>query len=122
MNRKLVKVQLGPHRFAKMYEEDAIKRGLLKKQAPAANKMVAPHENKMIAPQEEKREAPEFEKEQWDDFTEIHGVGKATADLLREHGVHYFDELLYAQIDFVNPKAKQALELWRKKLLPSASE
>ena len=118
MIRKLVKVQLGPHRFAKMYEDDAIKRGLLKKKAPTANKMVAPQENKMVTPPEDKREAPEFEKAQWDDFTEIHGVGKATAELLQEHGVHYFDELLYAQIEFVNPKAKQAIEEWRKNLIP----
>lgn len=117
MIRKLVKVQLGPHRFAKMYEDDAIKRGLLKKQAPAANKMITPQENKMITPTEEKREAPEFEKAQWDDFTEIHGVGKATAESLQSHGVHYFDELLYAQIDYVNPKAKQAIEFWRKNLV-----
>lgn len=121
MTGKLIKVQIGPNRFVKMFEKDAIAKGLLKKQVPAANKMVAPKENKMVVPQEEKREAPEFEKAQWDDFSEIHGVGQATADLLHERGVHYFDELLYAQIDFVNPKAKQSIELWRKKLNKEAA-
>lgn len=43
----LIKVQIGPGRFVKMYERDAIARGLVKKERPQV-------ENKMMAPEEEK--------------------------------------------------------------------
>ena len=43
----LIKVQIGPGRFVKMYERDAIARGLVKKERPQV-------ENKMMVPDEEK--------------------------------------------------------------------
>jgi len=43
----LIKVQIGPGRFVKMYERDAIARGLVKKERPQV-------ENKMMVPEEEK--------------------------------------------------------------------
>ena len=43
----LIKVQIGPGRFVKMYERDAIARGLVKKERPqAVNKMMVPDEEK----------------------------------------------------------------------------
>lgn len=43
----LIKVQIGPGRFVKMYERDAIARGLVKKERPqAVNKMLVPDEEK----------------------------------------------------------------------------
>ena len=43
----LIKVQIGPGRFVKMYERDAIARGLVKKERPQV-------ENKMMVPDGEK--------------------------------------------------------------------
>ena len=47
----LIKVQIGPGRFVKMYERDAIARGLVKKERPqAVNKMLVPDEEKGPTP------------------------------------------------------------------------
>jgi len=115
MNRgPLVKVQLSPGRWVKMYEKDAIEKGLLIKQRKQS-------ENKMIQPQEEKKIEPVLEKAEWDDFTEIHGVGKATDEQLHAHGVHIYDQLLNAPIEYLNPKAKQAIKDWRENLTGEVS-
>jgi predicted flap endonuclease-1-like 5' DNA nuclease len=96
----LVKVRIGPNRYAKMYQKDAIERGLVKSIKPVENKMILPAENKA----------------DWEDFTDIPGIGKASNDLLHEHGVHSYEDLLRADISYLNGKSKAAVEAWREAL------
>ena len=113
MNKgKLVNIQISPGRFVKMYEADAIARGLLKAKPQAPNKMRVPGQNK-TAP-EEKLEMPVEEKPPADDFTTIPGVGPATARALVTHGVTSFDQLRSAgKLDYLSSKTMQAIEAWR---------
>ena len=59
----LIKVQIGPGRFVKMYERDAIARGLVKKERPQVeNKMMVPEEDKST-PSPSSRPSPTGEEE-----------------------------------------------------------
>jgi predicted flap endonuclease-1-like 5' DNA nuclease len=104
----LVKVEIGPGQFRKMYRSDAERLGLIKAQAPAPNKMQLPAENKAPEPEPEQESAPE------DDFTAIPGVGKAAARALAAHGVATFDDLRAAgELDYLSEKVNQAIAEWR---------
>jgi len=78
-----------------------------------------PKDDKMRRPQEDKREKPKEDKTAEekallaDDFTELSGVGEATAEALREHGIETFEELMTADLGFLNTRARQAVEAWR---------
>lgn len=90
---KLVRVEIEPGRFVKMYPKDAAKLGYKKREAP---------ENKMLAPEENK-----------DDFTTIEGIGAATAHKLWEAGYLTFDDLWNADVEELPARAGNAVEEWR---------
>lgn len=111
---KLIAVELAPGRFVKMYEQDAIDRGLIKAKPQAKNKMRVPKENKApaVPAVEEESEAPEAAAP--DDFTQIAGVGQATARALVAHGITTFAQLREAvELAYLNTRTNQAIEAWR---------
>lgn len=113
MNKgKLINIDLGKGRFVKMYEADAIARGLLKAKPQAPNKMRVPGQNK--ATPEEKPEAPPEEKPPADDFSTIAGIGKATAKALAVHGIITFEQLRSAgTLVYLGDKMNKVIESWR---------
>jgi predicted flap endonuclease-1-like 5' DNA nuclease len=93
----LVRVQIGPHSYVKQRPQK---------------------EDKMRRPQDDKRKKPKEDKgeetaQPADDFTELPGVGEATAETLQEHGLHTFDELMQADLSFLSARAREAVEAWR---------
>jgi len=107
----LVKVLIGRGQYVKMYEADAIAKGLLPSKAkpPADNKMRLPTENKSTPPETELENTPPA-----DDFTTIAGVGPATARALMANGINSFEQLRQAgALGYVTPKTMQAIEAWR---------
>lgn len=125
----LIKVQLGPHRYAKMYEMDAIEKGLIPKPgrlpSDKGEKSRSQAENKMIKPEENKGEIGQEktvpDRVEWEDFTEIQGIGRASCSALYDNGVHTWEDLLDADVSFLNPKARAAVVAWRETLTPSSS-
>lgn len=120
----LVRVELQPGRYAKMYKQDAIEQGLIEpdeeeaEQSSAGKKQRPPSQDKMRRPEKDKGQAPEPEDaappEPTDDFTEIDGVGPATARALAAHGVETFDELREAgELDYLSASVNAAIEEWR---------
>lgn len=109
----LVKVQIGPGQYIKMYREDAIKAGHIKAQPPAQNKMRTPAADKAVEPPESVEEkTPEAPPA--DDFTAIDGVGPATARALVAHGITTFEQLKAAgELSYLAPKANEAIAAWR---------
>jgi len=108
----LVKVQIGRGQYVKMYEADAIAKGLLPSKAkpPADNKMRLSTENKSAPPETEVESTPPA-----DDFTTIAGVGPATARALVANGITTFEQLRQAgALGYVTPKTMQAIEAWRR--------
>ncbi|MFO7743385.1 MAG: helix-hairpin-helix domain-containing protein [Anaerolineae bacterium] len=89
---KLVRVEIEPGRFVKMYPKDVAKM----RQAPE-DKMRVPSENKAA-----------------DDFTEINRIGPATAEELREQGYRTFDDLREADLDDLPSRAQGPVEEWRE--------
>lgn len=123
LNRgRLVQVQIGPGRYAKMYEQDAIKQGLIQKvRKPAVdNKMVGLRAVKaevltVDAPAGEPQvEMPVPGEIIRDDFTEIEGIGRASRDALYAHGVNTFDDLLTADVSFLSAGARAVVDGWKK--------
>jgi predicted flap endonuclease-1-like 5' DNA nuclease len=114
----LVKVEISPGRYVKMYQHDAAARGLLQKEKPPVmNKMRSPEPStKEAAPQQE--ENLQQEEKEKDDFTEIEGIGEATCKALYEHGIQTFDDLLHAEdVSYLNSKAKAAIKAWREAMV-----
>lgn len=120
---KLVRVEMQPGRFVKMYEADAVAAGLIEAKAkPAAgNKMVRPEGNKTLAAEQGSpsttlrtgRGAEEKEKVV-DDFTTINGIGPASARALQARGITSFEALRQATaLDYLTPQARQAIEQWK---------
>ena len=117
---KLVRVQLQKGQFVKMYEADAIAKGLLppKAKPQAVNKMRTPPANKSVSAEPEQaqpeRAQPEAESAPVaDDFTTIPGIGKATARALVANGITTFEQLKAAgKLEYLSPKARQAIEDW----------
>jgi len=107
----LVRVQMGPGRYVKMYEADAIAKGLIpgKAKPQATNKMQTSSKNKAAAP-----EAQTEEKAPADDFTTISGIGPATARALAAHGITTFDQLKAAEeLAYLPAKARAGIDAWR---------
>jgi len=105
---KLIRVQIKPGRYVKMYEADAIAQGYIKAQPQAENKMRQPPGNK-VAPEE-----PPEEKPQADDFITIPGIGPATARALVSHGITTFEQLKSAgDLAYLTAKGRDAIEAWR---------
>lgn len=113
MNKgKLINIDLGKGRYVKMYEADAIARGLLKAKPQAPNKMRVPGKNK--AAPEEKPEAQVEVKPPADDFATIAGVGLATARALVTHGITSFEQLKAAgEQVYLTTRAREAIAVWR---------
>lgn len=107
---KLIRVELQPGRFVKMYEQDAIDQGLIT--APKQQKMKPAQENKMVQPAEVKtKPLPQSEP---DDFSEINGIGKATSRAIVANGLETFAALRAAgDLSFLTPSAQTAVEKWR---------
>jgi predicted flap endonuclease-1-like 5' DNA nuclease len=119
---KLIRVELQPGRFVKMYEADAAAQGLAavpdeggpaaKAQPPAQNKQRLPAQNKSAAAEDIPEEAA---VEEADDLTEIPGVGPATARALQANGIRTFAQLRSAgTLDYLTGPANEALAAWRK--------
>ena len=109
----LVNVSLGHGRYVKMHEQDAIEQGLLpgKSRPPEKNKLKVPEKDKAAEQPEEKAEE---KPDAADDFTEIQGVGPATARALNANGITTFEQLRGAEaLDFLPVKAVQAIDDWR---------
>jgi predicted flap endonuclease-1-like 5' DNA nuclease len=107
----LVKVEIGPGQYVKMYEADAIKQGHIKSKPAEKNKMLTPERDKAKEEAKPQYEPPKTS----DDFTEIAGVGPATARSLMAHGITTFQELIDAgDLDFVSPQTMKAIEEWRQ--------
>jgi hypothetical protein len=110
MNKgKLVRVELSPGRVVKMYEQDAIERGLIpapkeqkKRGRPKGSKILKPQGNKSL----ETKELPPT-----DDFTQIDGVGPATARALQARGIRTFEDLRNAgDLHFVSESIRKSIE------------
>ena len=126
----LVIVEIGPHKLVKMYESDAIARGLpyTKERRVSSNKMVTPTRTKTEEPSASK--APTKEEVQTitdeaisqpDNFTEIPGIGKSTAEELYDHNILFFDDLAgvdVSELEWLNTRAAKAIEDWQISLEP----
>jgi predicted flap endonuclease-1-like 5' DNA nuclease len=109
----LVKIKIGRGQFVKMYEADAIAKGLLPSKAKplTQNKMLDPTatQNKSAPTEPEAESTPPV-----DDFTTIQGVGPATARALVANGITSFEQLRQAgALAYVTPRTMQAIEAWR---------
>lgn len=114
----LVKVELQPGRFVKMYRDDAIAAGLLdapeKKRKKPADKMQKQAQDKsgVVVTQDRARPAPGVTTAA-DDFTQIPGIGAATAEELYERGFDTFEELRNADLAELPWRAQLAIGQWR---------
>lgn len=125
----LIKVEIYPGRYVKMYQADAEAQGLLKpseKAKPATgNKTLPPTGNKTLPPTADKTapagktaetDAPAHaDPAPVDDFTTIQGIGLASARALVARDITTFEQLRQAgQLEFLSPSARQAIEKWRQ--------
>ena len=112
-----VRVQIGPNRFVKMYEGDAIKKGYeYTKEKPKSR-------NKQLLPQETKSTQDVILQGEPDDFSEISGVGKSTRDELYKMGISTFDQLLNTEdLSGINALGMKAILEWKESLLPEEPE
>lgn len=121
----LVRVEVGPGRYAKMYRADVEKQGLADKvhpadkdklRRPAGDKVQPAAGDKLQPPAGDKVESPPAVPPavEPDDFTAIPGVGKATARALVGHGIKTFEQLKAAgTLAYLTPAAMKAIEDWR---------
>jgi predicted flap endonuclease-1-like 5' DNA nuclease len=110
----LVKIEVRPGQFVKMYEADAIAQGLLAaKTKPASRDKARPAtSDKARRPDEQPAETAIPQPE--DDLTTIPGVGAATARALAARGITTFEALrAAASLDFLTPHVAEAIEAWR---------
>jgi hypothetical protein len=111
---RLVVVQIGPRYFVKMYEDEAIAKGLLKTGDRGRGTGQRPM---ALGTALVRVEPAQLETAQPDDFTEIVGIGKATDQALHENGIHTFEQLLDADVSFLSKQGQKAVEEWRRKLI-----
>lgn len=126
----LVRVELQPGRYVKMYEADAIAAGHIRPRPEPKQKARPPQENKIREPGGDKGAetavtppagAPAGTAEKMvetavsepDDFTTIDGIGRATARLLAAHDITTFEELRQADLGFLSGKQREVIEEWR---------
>lgn len=110
--KPLVRVELEPGRFVKMYRDDVQRLGLIgpaKVQEAVEDKMRRPAEDKTIP---ESHSGPDMD-ETSDDLTEIPGVGPATAERLRAQGLETLEELRTVDLSALDGRARRAIERWR---------
>lgn len=107
----LVKVEIRPGQFVKMYEADAIAQGYLKARSKPLDKMQTRPLDKQRAPEPPSTSSGQPEP---DDFTTIAGVGPATARALVAHGIVTFEQLRGAgELAYLNERTNRAIEEWR---------
>lgn len=138
MNNKergpLIKVQIGPHRYAKMYEADAIKQGLTPKRGklpsdkgstPPPTLTPDPLSARISSGQGRGENDPALSeppqrvvlpRDEWEDFTEVPGIGKASCEALHANGIYTYEDLLIADVSFLTAKAQKAVEALREGL------
>lgn len=104
----LVRVEIAPGRVVKMYRADAIEQGYV--EAPETKEQPRRHDKQRL-PEQNKEPEPEPEP---DDFTEIDGVGPATARAIVANGITTFDALRAANLDFLSGSPLAAVEEWRE--------
>jgi len=119
----LVRVELEPGRFVKMYKKDAGALGLLKPspqgkvRRPGGDKMRRPEGDKgQPPPQPSPKEGEEAEVSTrviTDDFTVIPGIGEATAAMLRERGILTLEVLREMETGDLPARVARAIERWR---------
>lgn len=111
----LIRVEIEPGRFVKMYQADAEAQGLVQKsRPPAEDKGRKPQEDKGAGEQTPTQPPPKGEGAEADDFTTIPGVGKATARALTVAGITSFAELRTADLSrIVSSQVQEAIEAWR---------
>lgn len=108
----LIRVEIAPGRFVKMYRADAEAAGHI---APTATKAAPPAANKMMPPPENKTVPAHSTEAETDDFTTIPGIGRASARALTARGITTFDQLRQAtSLDFLSPAAQAAVVTWRE--------
>ena len=108
---KLVRVMRDGH-IVKMYEDDAIALGLIKKSKKApANKIKNPQSDKQKNAREQKERDPQKESAivQAVEFAVIPGIGKASERQLIANGIITFEQLTDAPFDFLSDKVNRAL-------------
>jgi len=132
---KLVKVQIRPGQYVKMYEADAIKQGLIPAESPASGqKMRQRPANKgrqtagmrpieETAPSGDETDPDQMEAIPVDsddepedvtfDFETIPGIGPASARALQANGITTLEDLLAAEdLDYLTPQALEAIATW----------
>lgn len=122
----LVKIQIAPGQFVKMYHADAVAAGHLPPEKGDATsltgeKMLPPTGNKIRLPAEDKGVSAETphpalagaQSAGKDNFTSIPGVGLATARLLTSRGITTFAQLRTADVSFLSGAARAGVEQWR---------
>lgn len=111
----LIRVEIAPGRFVKMYRADAEAAGHI---APTATKAAPPAENKMMPPVENKTVSAantDAEMAEPDDLATIPGIGRASARALTARGITTFAQLRQAtSLDFLSPAAQAAVVTWRE--------
>jgi len=108
----LINIQLPgqPGRMVKMYEQDAIAQGLIPAPKETKKRGRPPGSNKMLKPQGNKSLKTK-ELLPPDDFTEIPGVGMATARALQAHGIRTFEDLRKASdLHFISESSRKKIE------------
>lgn len=98
----LVKIEIKPGQAVKMYRRDAIEQGFLDE--------VWEGEQTEVQPNNDGDNDPPVVQ---DDFTEINGVGPATAKLILNRGILTFEQLKAADVSFLSPKAAEAVDDWK---------
>lgn len=108
----LIKVRMPAGNVVKMYEQDAIDQGLIEG--------VTSEQKQHQKAEDKKRKGDENkggETVETVDFSEIDGVGKATARKIVENGIRTFEELAEADLSNVlTGKAITAIEVWKNGL------
>ena len=109
---KLVRVQIGPGQFIKVYEADL------------RNKAQVPTQNKILKSETQNKGAadpgPEDQPaaDPGDDLSSIPGIGKASARVLNEHGIWSFVDLFKAgELDYLSQKINEKIQAWREEQL-----
>lgn len=115
----LVRVELEPGRFVKMYKKDAQARGLLdgqKKRQPTGDKVRRPEQNKGQPPPQPSpkvgKGAEVSTRVIAEDLTVIPGIGEAAAAILRERGILTLEELQRVETEDLPGRVRRAVEEW----------
>lgn len=129
----LIRVEIAPGQFVKMYQAEALERGLIpgeKKKTPQGNKIRKPEGDKIRKPEGDKNSQPSGLNEEnpdtiaesgyeegesgADDFTVIRGVGLGADRALKANGIETFSQLMSAgEMDFLTPKVNKSIQNWR---------